>query len=573
MRTLWLRLRRPDTIARVIAVIALPLTVALASLHRGHHGDQAVFQSWYDVVKGAPSRMYLTPRRDVNYPVLGVAVAVAPGMVAPAGEFGAATKLLLVPWNVLLIIAFAGAARGLRFPRPHATAMLFYLLPANWVCALYFGQIDGVTVALQLVVAWAGVALLISADELRRSVAWFVVALAALQASLLTKQLAAFAAPGLIMLLMLGLLAWHRSGHRRAAWLGLGALALSFAVLRLPDAFLTLPAGYHSHLALVFLGAGPAHSEMIGNAPGVFAFTGLASDASSLTLLAPNLTARSLGRALFAVFVIVLTVLFARAVRRMLARREPGYVLAGAALLYAGLLHLGVALLIAGAHERYLFNAFPLMALGLGVRRDLFARCVEVASWGVAAVYGMFVLSTIEWNAFAPIPIFRSTRLCAVLSLTLLCAATLELMMRGNAPTTGDPLATSSRVHRTRDFAIFMVIAMSLGSVFAFRRGVALPLAVIPGVCGAVLGLLAIVRPAIVRPIAEAWATLGHLLGRVTTPIMLSVVFAVVVVPLGMLLRVLGKDVLKLRRDPTASTYWIERKRKTFERGDFERLS
>ncbi len=439
---------RFSTLVWVVVAVALPLAVALASLHRGHHGDQAVFRSWYDVVKAAPSRMYVSSHHDVNYPVLGVAVAVAPGMVASEGAFGAALKLLLVPWNALLILAFAGTACALGLPRSRATAVLFYLLPATWVCAMYFGQIDGVVAALQLVCAWAGVRVLVAERTAVRG-GHFALAVVALQASLLTKQLAAFAAPGLSALLLLGLLEWHRAGHRRAALVGLVAFAVSFVLLRVPDAFLTLPPGYHSHLALVFLGMGPAHSEMIGNAPGVFAFADLAPDASSLTPLVFGVTAQSLGHALFAAFGTIATVLFVRAVRAMLRRDEPGRALAKAALLYAGLCHFGVALLVAGAHERYLFNAFPLLALGLGgagvgvgvgagaggegARRVSFARWVELGVWGVGAVYGLFVLSTIEWDAFAPVAFLRSTRLCAALSLALLCAATVELMLRGSA--------------------------------------------------------------------------------------------------------------------------------------------
>jgi hypothetical protein len=102
---------------------------------------------------------------------------------------------------------------------------------------------------------------------------------------------------------------------------------------------------------------------------------------------------------------------------------------------------------------------------------------------------------------------------------------------------------------------------------------VTLPVAIVPAACGVLLSVFAIVRPAIVSPLAEAWADPGHLLGRVTTPIVLAIVFAAVVVPLGLFMRALGKDVLKLRRDASASTYWVERKRRTFEPADFERLS
>jgi hypothetical protein len=127
--------------------------------------------------------------------------------------------------------------------------------------------------------------------------------------------------------------------------------------------------------------------------------------------------------------------------------------------------------------------------------------------------------------------------------------------------------------HLTRDFAVFMLIALSLLSVVAVRRGVTLPLALVPGACGVVLGLLAVVRPTVVRPIAQGWAWIGHVLGRLTTPIILAVVFALVVVPLGLLMRVFGQDLLRLRRDPRAPSYWIERKKRTFDPSDFERLS
>jgi hypothetical protein len=345
----------------------------------------------------------------------------------------------------------------------------------------------------------------------------------------------------------------------------------SFAVLRLPDAFLVLPSGYHSHLALVFLGTGPSHSNMIGNAPGIFAFADLAPDASSLDSRVLGMTAQSLGHRLFAAFAIVLTALFVRAVHRTLERREPqaSLTLASAALLYAGLCHLGVVLLIAGAHERHLFNAFPLLILGFAGAS--FARGVKLVGWASGAVYGMFVLSTIEWDAFAPVAILRSSRFCAALSLVLLGVGVIEMMMRGRA--SEEERLARPEPHQARDFGIFMLIALSVLSVVAFRRGVTLPAAIVPAACGALLVLVAMVRPAIVSPLAEAWADLGHVLGRVTTPIVLAVVFATVVVPLGLFMRVLGKDVLKLRRDPSASTYWVERKKRTFDPDDFERLS
>jgi hypothetical protein len=88
-----------------------------------------------------------------------------------------------------------------------------------------------------------------------------------------------------------------------------------------------------------------------------------------------------------------------------------------------------------------------------------------------------------------------------------------------------------------------------------------------------VLVLLSFVAPAIVRPLADGWAFIGKTVGRITTPILLTIVFVTVVTPLGLLLRLFGSDPLRLKKDPKASTYWIERKQRTFAPEDFERLS
>jgi hypothetical protein len=117
-----------------------------------------------------------------------------------------------------------------------------------------------------------------------------------------------------------------------------------------------------------------------------------------------------------------------------------------------------------------------------------------------------------------------------------------------------------------------MGVALSVGSFLAVRRG-HVPWAYGLGACAALLVILALAKPTVLRAPADAWAALGHLLGRITTPILLVVIFVVVVVPLGVLMRLFGNDVLRLRLDPKAATYWVERKRRAFEPRDFERLS
>ena len=75
----------------------------------------------------------------------------------------------------------------------------------------------------------------------------------------------------------------------------------------------------------------------------------------------------------------------------------------------------------------------------------------------------------------------------------------------------------------------------------------------------AALGVIALVSPRVLRPFAVAWFHLGLLLHRVTGPIVLALVYFLVLTPTAIVLRLAGRDPLRLRRDPKAASYWIDR--------------
>lgn len=78
-------------------------------------------------------------------------------------------------------------------------------------------------------------------------------------------------------------------------------------------------------------------------------------------------------------------------------------------------------------------------------------------------------------------------------------------------------------------------------------------------VLSAAFALVAVVRPVVLAGLNRLWTRLGILLGRVVSPIALGILFYGVLTPLGALLRLTGKDPLRLKRDPEASSYWIPR--------------
>src|SRR5262245_60467231 len=74
-----------------------------------------------------------------------------------------------------------------------------------------------------------------------------------------------------------------------------------------------------------------------------------------------------------------------------------------------------------------------------------------------------------------------------------------------------------------------------------------------------VFSVLALMRPLVLAPLNRVWTKAGLLLGAVVAPIVMAVIYFIVVTPTAILARLAGKDFLRLRREPTAATYWLSR--------------
>ena len=69
------------------------------------------------------------------------------------------------------------------------------------------------------------------------------------------------------------------------------------------------------------------------------------------------------------------------------------------------------------------------------------------------------------------------------------------------------------------------------------------------------LGLL---NSKILTPLNKIWFKFGIILGKIISPIIMGVIFFLVVTPIGLLMRLLGKDLLNLKYNKNKS-YWIEK--------------
>ena len=70
--------------------------------------------------------------------------------------------------------------------------------------------------------------------------------------------------------------------------------------------------------------------------------------------------------------------------------------------------------------------------------------------------------------------------------------------------------------------------------------------------------VLGILNSNILTPLSKLWYKFGVLLGKIISPIIMGIIFFLVVTPIGLLMRLLGKDILNLKYSNNKS-YWIEK--------------
>ena len=72
--------------------------------------------------------------------------------------------------------------------------------------------------------------------------------------------------------------------------------------------------------------------------------------------------------------------------------------------------------------------------------------------------------------------------------------------------------------------------------------------------------IITIIKPNLFTFLNKLWIQFGILLGIIISPIVMGLVFFFVLIPIGILIRILKKDVMGLKK--RASSYWINREDK-----------
>ena len=80
-----------------------------------------------------------------------------------------------------------------------------------------------------------------------------------------------------------------------------------------------------------------------------------------------------------------------------------------------------------------------------------------------------------------------------------------------------------------------------------------------PFAVAAVFLVLAYAKPSLLRWPNLLWFKFGMLLGSIIAPIVMALVYITTLVPMGLFIRLTGKDLLHIKFNRNASSYWIDR--------------
>jgi hypothetical protein len=115
---------------------------------------------------------------------------------------------------------------------------------------------------------------------------------------------------------------------------------------------------------------------------------------------------------------------------------------------------------------------------------------------------------------------------------------------------------TNIKISSNKNFGIVFFLFFLIISVYPLLNGEIIRIcSIVLSVTFLILGLL---DSSILAPLNKIWFKFGILLGNFVSPIVMGVVFFAVVTPTSFLMKVIGKDLLNLKKNNKKS-YWIER--------------
>ena len=112
------------------------------------------------------------------------------------------------------------------------------------------------------------------------------------------------------------------------------------------------------------------------------------------------------------------------------------------------------------------------------------------------------------------------------------------------------------KISSNRSFGIVFFIVFSLIALYPLLKGNDLRIWSL--VISFVFLALGLINSQILTPLNRLWFKFGLLIGKLISPLIMAIIFFIVVTPIGIIMRLLKKDLLNLKNNKK-ETYWINK--------------
>ncbi len=121
-----------------------------------------------------------------------------------------------------------------------------------------------------------------------------------------------------------------------------------------------------------------------------------------------------------------------------------------------------------------------------------------------------------------------------------------------------------------RKFALTLFFALGvLGAILVSRKN---DIGFVLWGIGSAAALMAWVQPRSLKPVYTYWMKLAVVLGFISSHVILGLLYYLVVTPIGLVKRMLGKNQLPLQPDPRLGSYWIRKEKRPYDRQRYEKM-
>ena len=112
------------------------------------------------------------------------------------------------------------------------------------------------------------------------------------------------------------------------------------------------------------------------------------------------------------------------------------------------------------------------------------------------------------------------------------------------------------KISSNRSFGIVFFVVFLLIAIYPLTNGDEIRIWSL--IISSIFLILGLLKSNVLTPLNRIWFKFGIFLGKIVSPLVMGVIFFFVVTPIGLIMRVLGKDLLNLKYNLNKS-YWIEK--------------